>query len=270
MKGDDSAELVHRLTTIGLDEREARLYVHLCCGGPSRASDAAAAVRLKRTETYRTLEALMKRGFVKAHLARPVVYEAVSPDTVFTELLALHEERRAEMESLRDRVARFASEARRHTEATRHGYKIIQGRRAILGSVESMLRQTQSQHSMVSTMFTPIQATPQNRAYQTTIRRAAEGLPMRLLFRELPGTERAIEPLLAHKNVSVRFFEPQHPVRIAIADGREIAIWLVNDPSPALDARDDVAMWTNAPDFIRAQETLFEALWRDARPAGRR
>lgn len=269
MQGDDSIELVAQLTSIGLEEREARLYVHLCTQGPARASDAAASARLKRTETYRTLEALMKRGFVKAHLARPVVYEAVSPDVVFSELLAHHEERRTEMERLRERVARLATDASQRMESARHGYKILQGRRAILSSVDSMLRQSQTHHSLVSTTFTPVQAAPQNRAYQTMLRRAAEGLPMRLLFRETPGMERALAPIAAHSNVSVRFFEPEHPIRFTVMDGREIAIWLVNDPSPALDARDDVAMWTNAPDFVRAQEMLYDALWRDARPLAR-
>lgn len=269
MIGDDSIELVAQLTSIGLEEREARLYVHLCTRGPCRASDAAASVRLKRTETYRTLEALMKRGFVKAHLTRPVVYEAVSPDVVFSELLAHHEERRTEMERLRERVAKLANDASERIESSRHGYKILQGRRAILTSVDSMLRQSQVQHSLVSTTFTSVQTAPQNRAFQTMVRRAAEGLPMRLLFRETPGMERALAPLTAHKNVAVRFFEPQHPIRFSIADAREIAIWLVNDPSPGLDAREDIAMWTNAPDFVRAQEMLYEALWRDARPYAR-
>lgn len=260
-----------RLRAIGLEEREARIYVHLCFRGPARASDTAAAVRLKRTETYRTLEALMKRGFVTAHLARPVVYEAVPPETVFTALIAHAEERRAEIERLRERVAdviaasRFAAEV----DPARYGYRIIQGRRPIHAAVETMLRAAEHGQSMVSTTLTAAQASMQNRAFQTTLRRAADGLPMRLLLRETSGMERATQPLLAHRNVRIRFFEPPHPVRFTLVDRKELMIWLVSDPSPTLDAREDVAMWTNAADFVRAQETLYEALWERGRDAVR-
>ena len=261
MDQDESAELVERLVSIGLDEREARVYVHLCERGAARASDAAAAVRLKRTETYRTLEALMKRGFITARLTRPVEYEAVPPETVFALLLAQHEERRTEIERLRERVAELSAQARERDGSGRHAYKILQGRRAIHAAVEAMLRRAQQGQSMVSTTFSPAQATNANRAFAATVRRAAEGFPMRVLLREMPGLERALEPLTTHPNVRVRYYAPEHPARFVITDRREILVWLVSDPSTSLDAREDVAMWTNAPDFVRLHETLYEALW---------
>lgn len=271
-KGEADAELVDRLRAIGLEDREARVYVHLSCRGPARASDTAAAVRLKRTETYRTLEALMKRGFVTAHLARPVVYEAVSPEAVFNDLIAHAEERRAEIERLKDRVVDVVAASRRavDTDAARHSYRIIQGRRPIHAAVETILRGAQLTQSMVSTTLTAAQASAQNRPFQTTLRRAAEGLPMRMLLRETSGLEHALQPLLAHRNVRVRFFEPTHPLRFTLVDEREIVMWLVSDPSTMLDAREDVAMWTNATDFVRSQQTLYDALWERAREVVRR
>lgn len=266
---DDHGELVERLVAFGLDEREAKLFVHLMIHGPSRASDAAAATKLRRTETYRALEALAQRGFLTARLTRPVIYEVVSLEALFTDLFARHEQRKADMLRLRERVETTlaAAQESRPQQAERLGYKVLQGRRAILASVETALRQAKGGQSMVSTIFRPFSATLQNRAYQITLRRAAEGLPMRLLLRDEPGMERALQPLLAYPHVNIRFFEPAHPIRFTVIDSREIIYWLVTDPSDSVDARDDVAMWTNAPDFIAAQQTLYEALWRSGRPA---
>lgn len=271
MKGEEPREIVERLTAIGLDEREAKLYVDVLLHGPSRASDAAARVRLKRTETYRALEGLMKQGFVKAHLTRPVAYEAVAPEVVFHDILAAHDQRRGDMEKLRERVGRIAQDARaRKGEAEgRYAYKMIQGRRAILAAVESMLRSAREGQWMASSHFGPASATAQNRAFQLTIRRAEAGLPMKLLFREQPGLDRVLAPLASHPRVEIRLADLALPVRFTIVDDREIMFWLVSDPAAGVEARDDVAMWTNAPDFIAAQRALFSALWEHARPTPR-
>ena len=263
----DQHDLVERLVALGLDEREAKLYLHLALGGPSRASDAATATRLKRTETYRALEGLMRRGFVTAHLAKPVVYEANSPDAVFGDLLASHEQRRADIERVREQVTDAVATARTRADrdSGRHGYKIIQGRRAILHHVETMFRHAEHHASLASTTLSTASITSQNRAWQTLVRRGKEGLPIRLLIRDTPGMAGGVAPVHDAPNVRMRTFDPARPVRFVVVDGREVVCWLVNDPTPGIEGRDDVAMWTNAPDFIHAQEHLFEALWREGR-----
>lgn len=268
MKGQD-AETVERLTGIGLEEREAKLYVDLLVHGPSRASDAAARVKLKRTETYRALESLMERGFVTAQLTRPVQYEALGPDVVFADLLARHEQRRSEIEKLREHVREMASQARATTDAAgRYAYRIIQGRRAIFSALESMLRSA-NDAAMASAHFSPASATPSNRTFYYLVQRAGEGMPLRMLAREQPNMDRALQPLAQHANVKIRFGDLPRGLRFLIVDDRELVIWLVSDPAPGVDAREDVAMWTNAPDFIAAQRALFEAMWSDARESMR-
>lgn len=266
MREQESVEIVERLVAIGLDEREAKLYVDLLTRGASRASDAAARVKLKRTETYRALESLMKHGFVTARLTRPVEYEASPPETVFADLLARHEQRRADIETLRERVASVAAKSKATDEGDgRFGYRMIQGRRAILAATESVIRGAKEGIVAASSHFSPALVTPGNRAYQSLVRRAADGIPIELLVREHPNFERALAALTAHRVVRTRFLDIPDGVRFIIADDREIIFWLVSDPTVALDARDDVAMWTNANDFVRAQRTLFDSLW----PQGR-
>jgi hypothetical protein len=101
------------------------------------------------------------------------------------------------------------------------------------------------------------------------VKRAPEGLEMKLLMRESPGLEAALKPILAHRNVELRYMQTDAPVRLFLVDGREAVHWLVSDPTPGVEGRDDVAMWTNAPDFVRVQETLFDTLWQNARAAQR-
>jgi sugar-specific transcriptional regulator TrmB len=268
-EGPVGTELIDHLAGIGIEEREAKLFLHLSLHGPKRASDAAAATRLKRTETYRALESLMKRGFVTAQLTRPVVYEALAPEVLFTELLTGHEQRRSDIERIREHVITAVSAARREQAAPggRPSYKIIQGRRPIYGSIETATRNARDSIDIASTQMGVHSAAAKNRAWLTLVRRASEGLRIRLLIRDQPGIERALEPLRVHANVEVRFLTLDHPLRFLLADEREVVCWLVNDTSLAFDAAEDVAMWTNAPDFLQAQRSFFAALWNDARGA---
>ncbi|HET6405568.1 MAG TPA: helix-turn-helix domain-containing protein [Candidatus Thermoplasmatota archaeon] len=267
MQAEEGAELVERLVAIGLESREARLYVDLLLRGASRASDAAARTKLKRTETYRALEALMKRGFVTARLTRPVEYEASPPDAVFADLLARHEQQRSEMEALKARVCEVAYRARQKSDddEARHGYRIIQGRRAIFSAAESVYRGARERLSVATAYLSPASAIASNRAYHALVRRAADGLAIDLLVRETPNFDRAFAPLLQQRNVRVRFADLPQGVRFLVADDREVIVWLVSDPAQGIDARDDIAMWTNAADFVRAQRAFFDALW----PQGR-
>lgn len=267
MGGEDAEKLLARLAALGLDEREGKLYAFLSARGPSRASEAAAATKLKRTETYRALEALMERGVVSAQLTRPVVYEAVPPETLFAQELARHEQKRAELESAREEVVRTLAEARARDAGgtSRHSYRIIQGRRAILATAETMIRDAQVGQWMVSTYVAPQNVTTANRTWQTTVRRACEGLPMRLLFMEHAGLDRVLDAFSAAAQTQVRYFDHPRPLRFTIVD-EEVLVWLVTDTASGLEARDDVAMWTNAPDFVHAQRVLYESLWTRARP----
>lgn len=223
MKGEDRGELVDRLAAIGLDEREAQLYVHLLVAGPSRASDAAAASKLKRTETYRALEGLMRRGFVTAHLTRPVVYEAVAPESVFANLLADHDQRRDDMERLRERVSLAAEQARiaeRDAEVGRHSYKIIQGRRAILAAADTMARGAKQGLAYSAGALAPAQIA-NGRGLQAVTRRD-DGLPARLLLVEAAGIERALVALARQRHAEIRFVAAiaSAPAREALASTR--------------------------------------------------
>lgn len=260
-------DLLRRLQAVDLDEKDALLYAHLCVRGPTKASDLAAAARLNRTDAYRALDDLMRRGFVTASLDRPTLYAATPAEKVFDDALAQQTARRAQLEHAREAALAALSELRASAPepSPRSSYKLLQGRAAIHAAAEAMVRGARIGQSMVSTYFSPEVATEQSPVYATTMERARQGLAMRLLVRETPGILERLAPALDQPSVRVRFFEPTGPLRFTIVDDREILMWLVTDSSPSLTAKDDVAMWTNAPDFLYAQRLLYDHLWEAAR-----
>jgi sugar-specific transcriptional regulator TrmB len=265
-------ELVERLGAIGLEPKDALLYLHLCLQGPTKASEAAAASKLNRTEAYRALDHLIRRGFVTASLDRPTLYEATAPEKVFDDALAHHVARKQSIERARETTLAMLTQLRDKVPdqgPLKASYKILQGRSAIYNAVDGMIRRARHSQRMVSTFFAPTNATDENAPYRTTVQRADGGLRMQLLVRDVPGMDKALAGIAGSPHVQVRTFEPSHTVRFTVVDDREVIVWLANDPSPSLAARDDVAMWTNAGDFVKNQLTLYDALWSRGRDVGK-
>lgn len=262
-EGEAPRALVEHLLTLGLEEKEARLYAGLCLDGPQRASDLAARAGLNRTETYRALESLIERGVVTSQLTRPTVYEAIPPETAFADALRRHEGHRGALERARESALHELARLRERPPpgGTRHGYRMISGRRSILTLVETMLRNMKTGQRLASTYFAPGNATTLSKAMRATVDRAREGVPMKMLLQRHPGIEETLAPFAAFPHIQVRFFDVDAPIRFTIVDEREVLVWLHTDPEPGLGAKGDVAMWTNAPDFVRAQGFLYDALW---------
>lgn len=261
------SEVVSRLEAIGLDEKDAVLYVQLWLRGPSKASDIAAATKLNRTEAYRSLDNLIARGFVTAGLARPTFYLATEPERVFEDALAHHVAKRTQIESARE-VALESLRALRHHDGradVKLTYRIIQGRSGIMATMANTQRRAVTSQLIASTHIAPTANTEPNSPLGATIQRASEGIQMKILLAEKPGMLAALAPLSGFKNVEIRFFDPGVPVRFTIVDDRELLFWLASDPSSSANARGDVAMWTNAPDYVRTQRLFFDALWQTGR-----
>ena len=69
-------DIVAELQEYGLTRNEARVLVFLAKTGPSKASEVARAIQINRTETYRTIRNLQRRGLVEATLERPVRFQS--------------------------------------------------------------------------------------------------------------------------------------------------------------------------------------------------
>lgn len=94
------------LEIIGLDDRSALVYTHLCLHGATKAGPIAATTRLGRGDVYRALDDLTARGYVLAGQDRPTTYTAVDPDEVFARAIA---ESRARKTAIEDAAAILSS-----------------------------------------------------------------------------------------------------------------------------------------------------------------
>ena len=72
-----SVEMVEKtLSTLGLSKNEVRVYLHLARYGERKASEISEMLCLHRTETYRILRDLEKRGLVSSVFEKPLKFIA--------------------------------------------------------------------------------------------------------------------------------------------------------------------------------------------------
>ena len=68
------------LSKFGLLKNEIKVYLHLARAGEKKAGEIAEAISLHRTETYRILRDLEKRGIVFSIFEKPLKFTAVPLD----------------------------------------------------------------------------------------------------------------------------------------------------------------------------------------------
>jgi sugar-specific transcriptional regulator TrmB len=258
-------DIIDRLSVLGLDADEAAVYVHLSIMGPSKASDIAAALKMHRTETYRTLQNLVQRGFATATLSRPARFEAAAPERLFQEILAAQLARQESIQRAQTEISGALSSLRGATgqPLSKNTFKILQGRREIYAVLERMLREAHAEVKAVSTHAGALQMGDMAGLLDVGAQRAREGLRLRAVL-HIDDASRQRLAALQTPRMEFRHVEEARVARFAIADDRELLLWVVSDPSSRLAAAGDVALWTDAADFVGTQSLLFESLWREA------
>lgn len=90
------------LTDIGLNEKEADVYLAALELGSSPASDIALRAKLNRVTTYDILKKLIHKGFISTHTQRKVqMFVATDPDTIRADVLHRYELFKAALPDLR-------------------------------------------------------------------------------------------------------------------------------------------------------------------------
>jgi DNA-binding MarR family transcriptional regulator len=88
LRENKQIELVEStLTKYGLSESEAKAYLYLAMAGERKASEIAQAISLHRTEVYRILRDLEKKGIVIEAFEAPLKFAAVPLNRAIVQLL---------------------------------------------------------------------------------------------------------------------------------------------------------------------------------------
>lgn len=254
------------LVEIGLTSRESALFVHLVLQGASTAAELARASGIHRVQTYRLLDQLQARGLVEVTLERPRRFAAVAIREVFDRLA---EEKRRELdalEAMREGMLkawrRLAGRKRTETLAK---IQILRGRPQIYRLLRRLVDEAREE-VLAFTTSKGLQRSYRGGINQALVAAMERGVRARLLA-DLQPANAALLARVAER-VPLRHLESQRG-RFTVVDRSSVLAFLVQDEA-TIRGEGEVAMWTNSPDFVKAQVQLFEQAWASGVPAEER
>jgi sugar-specific transcriptional regulator TrmB len=249
-----------------LTRNEARVLVFLAKTGPSKASEVARAVLINRTETYRTIRNLQRRGLVEATLERPVRLQSVPFDRCLSTLI---EERKARLrlleqrgESLRRQFAAVRVEPVTH-EVER--FQVVEGRLRIEQRLHGMCSQAQKS---VMTVLSPSEMVRADTAglFDMLSHSVKGGLRVRVITSIVKPNLEIVEKLQQHVEIRHLDLKAKPIPRVSIIDDNEALFEISTaDESPRME--EEVALWINSRAFVRNLQAYFDEMWTSATPS---
>jgi sugar-specific transcriptional regulator TrmB len=260
------SDLVAELQEYGLTRNEARVLVFLAKTGPSKASEVARAVQINRTETYRTIRNLQRRGIVEATLERPVRLQSVPFDRCLNILI---DERKARLrmleqrgEALRDQFAAVRIEPVSH-EVER--FQVVEGMLRIEQRLQNMC--AQARKSMM-TVLSPSEMVRGDTAglFDMLTHAARGGLRVRVITAVVQPNLEIVEKLRQHLEIRHLDLKAKPIPRVSIVDDGE-ALFEISTSDETHRTAEEVALWINSRAFVRNLQAYFDEMWNSATPS---
>lgn len=251
----DMAEILERMQSYGLDEGEARLYYHLARLGPSRASSVAQAAGRKRTDAYRLLDQLVKKGFAEKSLERPARYIPRPAEEALKRALQVRREQTDSLESQRAELAASWPRAVAAPQPDRQRFAVHQGRAQVNGLLQRMLASAREQ-VLVATSADGLARLDLPALRDALRARADAGILVRVLARR--GRDAGF-PLEDVEGVQVRYADLPTFYQAVLVDSREVALFV--SAGKGISGSEESVLWLNSSDVALAQQALFDRAW---------
>lgn len=260
-------EIVGQLVEYGLSKNEARVVTFLAKRGAERASVAARALRLNRTETYRTLRNLQRRGLVEASLEQPVRFQAAPFSRCLEILIAERKNRLAKLEERRGILEHEFEALTVETGAPAfERFQVLEGK-ARAG--QKLLHVCENSKLQIDSIMGPSDlAGGSGRAFLDTLSMLAKrGRRIRVITDIKPTAARFVEQF--PNLVELRHFDlAEKPVpRMSIIDDTEALFWIGGREEAISRGSEQVTLWISSRSFVRNLSAYFSEMWNSATPA---
>jgi len=242
------------------------VLVFLAKTGPSKASEVARAVQINRTETYRTIRNLQRRGLVEATFERPVRFQSVQFDRC---LQILIDERKARLRILEQR----GDNLRRQFEGVRvepvaqesERFQVVEGRIRIEQRLQSMCTQAKTS---VMTVLSPSEVLRADTSglFDMLSRAVKTGLRVRVITEINLSNLEVVANLLMSLDMRHLDLKTKPIPRVSIIDDVEALFEITTADEPHING-EQVALWINSRAFVRNLHAYFEEMWNSSTPA---
>ncbi|WP_455284956.1 TrmB family transcriptional regulator, partial [[Eubacterium] cellulosolvens] len=260
-------EIVAQLVEYGLSKNEARVVTFLAKRGAERASLVARALKLNRTETYRTLRNLQRRGLVEASLEQPVRFQTAPFSRCLNILIAERKSKIAVLEERSGALERAFESLGVETAAPAfERFQVLEGRTRIRQKLLFMCESSKLQIDLI-TVSTDLAGGGARVVVDTLSMLAKRGRKIRVITDINASTVKLVEPLqnlIAFRHLDLA----RRPVpRVSITDDTEALFGIGGTEEAGVQGPEQVTLWISSRSFVRNLRAYFNEMWSSATPA---
>jgi sugar-specific transcriptional regulator TrmB len=254
---DNEATFITRLTSFGLSEKEAQLYLHLLKYGPKTPSPLAKSLKTYREDVHRTLTSLIDKGMVRPSLDSPTTYAAVDLDTALESALKKQESELREMEARKRELQELAKQERFRPSDEVSTFKIIKSNKELVAATIPLLDSMQEEWLLAVPGLATVVASlfGINDAAAEFIQRG--GKVRTIVDISYPYIDNVRE--LLQIGEEVRHID-QHGVMFVVFD-RKHSMTAINISESASLSAPMAALLTDDPAYAQYLASTFEMLW---------
>ncbi|MEM3010189.1 MAG: helix-turn-helix domain-containing protein [Candidatus Bathyarchaeia archaeon] len=262
-----SLEIIENtFSRLGLSKNEVRVYLFLARSGMRKASEISEGLSLHRTETYRILRDLEKRGLVSAVFEKPLKFIATSFDKALDVLIKAKKMKIALLEKKKkDLVDLWLSLPQPEIETEqKEVFQILEGEEQINLKADEILEHTEKEIFVFSSDHDL--ARLYHSGFLDKLEQASKRVRIHLLIAYSPKSCFFVERMKLN-NVNYSFTKMEGLPSFIISDMSQVlfSIKANNNNKSVDDARRKreklSALWTNYEAFAKVLRTLFLELW---------
>jgi sugar-specific transcriptional regulator TrmB len=245
---------LHRL---GLSKNEIKVYIHIARTGEHKASEISEALSLHRTETYRILRDLEKRGLVSSVFEKPLKFIAIPFERALDILIETKKMKISLLEKRKENlVGLWLSLPKQETESERKEvFQILEGEEQINLKAEEILTNTKKE-ILVFASEHDIPNFYHSGLLDKLEKKPKENVNVQLLANYSPKSCFFIEKIKL-KKAKYSLCNVEGLPTFILIDDQQLLLLIRNDNGKKRIA----ALWTNYDAFVKALKTLFLELW---------
>lgn len=260
-----SIEIIENmLQRLGLSKNEVQVYLYLALSKERKASEISEALNLHRTNTYRILRDLEKRGLVSSVFEKPLKFIATPFDRAIDALIETKKLRIQRLErKKKDLINVWLSLPKPEIEEQRKEvFQILEGEEQIDLKATEVIQNAQREINVFASEEDLSRF--YNSGFMETLERLSKkNLDINLLTNNSPKSRFFVEKIRLHNKLYVSADNDAIPTFILV-DQKQLIFMIrkLIKKNGKKTARPRIsALWTNYEAFIKALGSLFSELW---------
>ncbi|WGM90055.1 MAG: hypothetical protein IAX21_02825 [Candidatus Bathyarchaeota archaeon] len=249
-----------------LSRNEIRVYLHLARSGVQKARKISDALSLHRTETYRILRDLEKRGLISCLLEKPIKFTATPFEEAYDILVNTKKLSVEMLERKKQNLVDLWASVPQHKEKkeTKEVFQILEGEEQLILKANEIADRTKKEICVVAS------DQELGRLYHSGFTDELEKIAKKkikvMLMTNSSSKSRFITEKMKLNNVKYVHVKPEDLPSFIVSDQQE-TLFSIKDENEKQDTtmrkkkEKTSFLWTNYNTFIKALNLLFVNLW---------